>query len=422
MEKTSFLKSASPLFLILFIDGMGLGLVIPILNGLLFDPQSTFLARYTLSESAHNIIYGSIIGIFMLCWFFGAAILGDLSDKIGRKKSLLICLIGAFLSYVLSAIAVSFSSIGLMLLGRMIAGFTSGSQPIAQAAIIDLSEPEDRARNIGYILLSLSLGFIVGPLFGGILSDNHLVSLFNFSTPFYFAGLVSGLNILLLMAIFHETFVSKPTTFAINPYQAIHIFIAAFQHKSIRKLSIILFIFIFGWSSYYSFISLYLLKVHGFTPTQVSLFMAVMGIGFGIGNGFLTNFFARLFTLRNNLLWSIVIASVCTGLTFVFTSNLFNWLIVAPLACAISVAYASLLTLFSTQVDKDSQGWVMGITGSVMAFVWAINGISVGILATWSAALPIAISFVSLVITVIAAYFLCGKNQDTSKNTEIVIH
>ena len=101
--KSPFFTIAAPLFLVLFIDGMGLGLVIPVLNGLLFDTNSTFMSQYANSAMMQNVIYGSIIGIFMLCWFFGAAILGDLSDKIGRKKSLLICLLGAALSYLISS-------------------------------------------------------------------------------------------------------------------------------------------------------------------------------------------------------------------------------------------------------------------------------------------------------------------------------
>ena len=217
MQSKPFFVLAGPLLLVLFIDGMGLGLVIPVLNGLIFDPNSQFLPANDFSPLMHNVIYGAIISIFMLCWFFGAAVLGDLSDQIGRKKSLIICLLGAFLSYLLSAWAVNASSLTLLLLGRVIAGVTSGSQPIAQAAIIDLSTPETKARNLGFILLSLSLGFIFGPLFGGLLSDKNISPYFNFATPFYFATLISFINIVFLYLFFNETFVSKTTTLKINP-------------------------------------------------------------------------------------------------------------------------------------------------------------------------------------------------------------
>ena len=116
MVNKSFFKSACQLLLVpLLIDGMGLGLVFPIMNGLIFDPQSNFLSGESITPTMHNVIYGAIVSIFMLCWFFGAAVLGDLSDKIGRKKSLLICLMGTFLGYLLSAFAVVIRIVSLYL-------------------------------------------------------------------------------------------------------------------------------------------------------------------------------------------------------------------------------------------------------------------------------------------------------------------
>ena len=398
MQSKPFFVLAGPLLLVLFIDGMGLGLVIPVLNGLIFDPNSQFLPANDFSPLMHNVIYGAIISIFMLCWFFGAAVLGDLSDQIGRKKSLIICLLGAFLSYLLSAWAVNASSLTLLLLGRVIAGVTSGSQPIAQAAIIDLSTPETKARNLGFILLSLSLGFIFGPLFGGLLSDKNISPYFNFATPFYFAALISFINIVFLYLFFNETFVSKTTTLKINIYQAIHIFISAFKHEKVKFLSILFFVYIFGWSSYYSFISLFLLKVYGFSSTEVSLFMAVMGLGFGLGTGFVVNRLAKRFPLREIYIYCTII-SAATILCMLLIPNVLSfWLLVAPLACAISVSYTAILTMFSNAVDEKSQGWVMGITGSVMAFDWAVNGILVGMVAAWDVYFPMYIAMIVLLL------------------------
>lgn len=405
VKKQSFILAGGPLLLVLFIDGMGLGLVIPILNGLIFDPNSTFLASAAIPASWHNMVYGLVISIFMLCWFFGAAILGDLSDQIGRKKALIICLFGAFISYVLSIIAIKFASLTLLLLGRVVAGFTSGSQPIAQAAIIDLSDHDNKARNIGYILLALSLGFIFGPLLGGMLADNHLVSWFDYTTPFYFAASISLLNIIILGLLFQETRVTRATTLKINPYQAIHIFISAFKHAKIRSLSLLFFIFIFGWSSFYSFVSFFLLKKFAFTPPEVSLYMAVLGIGFGIGNGYLVNAIAKILPLRDSYIYFTLASSILIFLMIIISSPLWIWLLAAPLGCTIATAYACIVTLFSNQVDENSQGWVMGITGSVMAFDWAINGVIVGILAGWHSIYPIFIAALFLLIGSIATYW-----------------
>src|SRR3990167_8481932 len=105
MQKKSALFTMAPLFLVLLIDGMGLGLLFPILNNIIVDPSNPFIS-IALSPSLRAILYGFIVGIYMIAWFFGAAILGDYSDHVGRKRALMICLIGAFAGYFISAMAI----------------------------------------------------------------------------------------------------------------------------------------------------------------------------------------------------------------------------------------------------------------------------------------------------------------------------
>lgn len=409
LKNNRFFLKAGPLLLVLFIDGMGLSLIMPILNALLFDPGSHFFASQQFSPRIHSIIYGGVISIFMLCWFFGAALLGELSDYIGRKKSLVICLSGAMLSYLISAVAVITHSLLLLIIGRIIGGFTSGSQPIAQAAIIDLSEPEHKVRNIGYILLSLSLGFIAGPLLGGFLADNNLVSWFNFSTPFYFAAAISLINVFLLLWLFDESFINSKGKFSLKLYTPIAIFISAFKHPQVKRLSVLFFIFIFGWSSFYSFIALYLINIYQFTPSNVSVFMAVMGLGFGFGNGVMVQLLTKRFPLRPTFLWTTFLSALMSLLMVVIPHQIMVWILMAPMACCVAVAYSVIISLFSDQVDAQSQGWVMGITGSIMALVWALNAVIVGLVASWSAQLPIYIAGIFLLVTCVLQPLLKNK-------------
>src|SRR3990167_6506766 len=90
-----------PLFFVIMIDSMGLGILFPIMSDLLINHQTLFLP-VTTSDTTRQLLYGLTIGIYMIAWFFGSAILGDLSDSIGRRKSLLICLIGATCGYFIS--------------------------------------------------------------------------------------------------------------------------------------------------------------------------------------------------------------------------------------------------------------------------------------------------------------------------------
>lgn len=268
MTDSKSLRSILPLFLVLFIDGMGLGLLFPILNTILIEPQSGFLSE-NISMGLRDFYYGLTIGIFMICWFFGAAILGDLSDSVGRKKSLMICLIGSFLGYLISAIAILMHSFWLILFGRIIAGFTAGSQPIAQAAIVDVSTEEHKARNIGFILLAVSLGFVFGPIFGGLLSDNRIVSWFGFQTPLYFASLLAFINAVALYYFFDETFTKAHDKITIKWHHAIQIFISAFKHKAIEKYSLVLLVMIFGWSNYFRLFHFIYSKLTTILPCKI---------------------------------------------------------------------------------------------------------------------------------------------------------
>ena len=407
MNHEHSLARIAPLFLVLFIDGMGLSLLFPIINSIIIDPSSHFLPFF-MPLATREFLYGLVIGIYMICWFFGAAILGDLSDICGRKKSLMICLAGACIGYGLSGIAIGASSIVLLIVGRVIAGFTAGSQPIAQAAIVDVSSEEHKARNIGFILLSVSMGFILGPLLGGVLSDNHVVSWFSFSTPMYFAALLSLLNMLLLQMLFKETFV-KSTPIKIKLSRAVTVFIEAFQHKKIRKLSIVMLFMILGWSNYYTFIPFYVHEKFHYTTLQQAYFMAMLGIGFSIGSAFLVDYFSKRFNNRNNVLVGMIIASIFIGFVLFNINEVADWFFTIIIAASICVAYSIIITLFSDEVGPDEQGWVMGVMGSLMAFCFGVTAVLTGVLVQLGINLPLILAMSGLLLAAVLMLFLVRK-------------
>ncbi|KTD35809.1 transporter of the major facilitator superfamily (MFS) [Legionella nautarum] len=415
MYKEKSLASMFPLFLVLFIDGMGLGLLFPILNTILIDPQAGFLPL-DISLGLRDFYYGLTIGIFMICWFFGAAILGDLSDNVGRKKSLMICLIGAFLGYSISAMAILYHNFWLLILGRIIAGFTSGSQPIAQAAIVDISPEEHKAQNIGLILLSVSLGFVFGPIFGGLLSDSRIVSWFNFETPMYFAAALSLLNAFLLQWSFQETFAKTSNKITIQWHHAMHIFISAFKHDAIKKYSIVLLVMIFGWSNYFSFISMYLSQIYHYSTMQNSFFLAVMGLGFSLGCGYIVNFCTKRYTFEPIVIIGLTLTAVFVLATLLINEEWVAWVAALLIGISLSVAYSVLLTIFSNQVSQNEQGWVMGVTGSVMALCFGLTSVFTGIIAHVGAVLPMILATVGLAGS--AGILLIVKSGKSAVNGE----
>ena len=408
MKKERSLTSILPLCLVLLIDGMGLGLFLPILNAILIEPSAKFLP-FDTSILMRDFCYGLTIGIFMICWFFGAAVLGDLSDNVGRKKSLMICLLGSFFGYLLSAVAIVFQSFWLLIISRIIAGFTAGSQPIAQASIIDISTEEHKARNISLILLSISIGFVLGPICGGILSNKNLVSWFSFQTPMYFASSLSLINAFLLYFTFNETFTKRHNQVKIKWHHAINIFIQAFNHKSIKKYSLVLLVMIFGWSNYFSFISLFLLQTYHYSAMKNSLFLATMGFGFSVGCGFFVDFCTKRYNFERIVEVGLLATSAFVLITLISSSQWVAWGSAFLIGITLSVAYSVLLTIFSNQVGDDEQGWVMGVTGSVMALCFGVTSIFTGLVAHLGAVLPMLLAVIGLALSAILLWFLESK-------------
>ena len=397
IEQKNLLR-ISPLLLAIFIDGLGLGIFFPLLNTLIMSPSVSILSVHT-NMATRNFLYGLVISIFMLMWFFGSAIFGGLSDNYGRRKILCLCLAGDFVGYLFSGLAVPYHSIFLLLVGRIVSGFTAGSQPIAQAGIIDISTGENKARYLGYSLLAAALGFLAGPLVGGILSDPKICRYFNLATPLYFSALIALLNIILLLLLVKEA-ASTKLKVKINLIYAINLFIAAFKLKSVRNLSIIMLFMILGWSNYFSFISVFLFRRYHYSTIQVSLFWTLLALGYTLGFAYVVSLVSH-FRHRNVALVGFAITGIGLLLTVLIHQDILTWFIAFVLGISNGVGYTVLLAMFSDKVNKAQQGWIMGITGSITGMAYAIMTLVSGFAENISAGMPLVIGSVFYLLVVL---------------------
>jgi DHA1 family tetracycline resistance protein-like MFS transporter len=150
------------IFITLLIDVTGLGLIIPVVPKLIED------LLHTTNISKVALFGGLLTFSYAIMQFLFAPVLGNLSDKYGRRPVLLFSLLGFGLDYILLAFA---PSIGWLFVGRIMAGITGASMTTASAYIADISTPETRAQNFGMIGAAFGLGFIVGPMIGGLLGE-----------------------------------------------------------------------------------------------------------------------------------------------------------------------------------------------------------------------------------------------------------
>lgn len=366
-------KSLFVLFLVIFLDAAGMGMFFPIVNNLINNPAQDFLPVGT-SLTQRNLYYGVMVGLFFLFWFLGAPFLSRLSDAIGRKRALLICLVGMFLGYGLTLLAIVIKSFWLLLLGRMVAGMTSGNQAVSQAAIVDMSDASNKARYLGYTVSAFALGMILGPAIGGIFSDSLLSPDFNNRLPFEILLIFIVINIGLLIAWFKEQ-QTRRENYQFHLTDFITQFSIIKNNRLVRNLSIAFFTMQFAYNIFYIFISTLLLKLYNFTVLNNSMVMILYGISAAFGGMVLVPFMHKRLSSKSIIQLGILIMAVMCLILTVFTATYLPYIVVVIFMLGFSLAYTTMLKLFSDAVDEQSQGWVMGITVSLFTSGCAIVSI-----------------------------------------------
>lgn len=377
------------LSLLILIDHMGFGILYPILVPIFMDSGGGILG-VGASEASKSLWYSITLSIFPICVFLSAASVGDFSDQFGRKKVLVLCLFVASIAYALSAIAVDFQNLPLLLLSRVLAGLAAGSMPIAQAAAIDLSTEENKAANLGVIIFMASFGFLLGPLVGAFFTNNAIASWFSYSTPLYFASIMALLN-LWMLKFFNETFIPKKRA-SVSVIRMLNLLVVPFRMESIRFLACVYLLMQLGWSFYFQFISIFLLKKHAFSAQHIGYFMAVIGIGFAVGSCWVLRIITRYFKDPMVGLLSLSLATLGSFLTLCNLHFVFIWLTAFLLGVSMSVAYSIMVKLFSSLVSKEKQGWIMGVTEAIASVAWATTPLVATYLERFDLSVPITMA------------------------------
>ncbi len=366
----------------IFIDLLGFGILLPVIPLLLAAPHSQYYllpAGYTVKDG--YIMLGFLTAIYPIFQFIATPILGQLSDKYGRKKLLAISLFGTCISYILFAIGILTRNIPLLFLARAFDGITGGNISVAQAAIADVTDPAHRARNFGLIGAAFGLGFIIGPYLGGKLSDPSVVSWFHAATPFWFAAILSFLNVLSIIFILPETLLHPRKDLLVHPAKSISNIIKAFSSEQLRVIFASAFLFQGGFTFFTTFFSVYLINKFAFTQGNIGDFFSFVGLWIVIAQAFVTRRVALKYREDQVLRVSLLAMAL-----FVYVILLPNatWGLYAltPLFAVFNgLSMANLTALVSRSADARSQGEILGISASVQSLATAIPPILSGYIA-----------------------------------------
>jgi MFS transporter, DHA1 family, tetracycline resistance protein len=391
-------KSAgSPLliiFLTVFVDMLGFGILIPVIPLLLANPMSPyFLLPHGYTINTGYILLGFLLAIFPLGQFFATPILGQLSDRYGRKKILAISLAGTCVSYILFAIGIITKNIPLLFFSRAFDGITGGNISVAQAAIADITEPKDRAKNFGMIGAAFGLGFILGPYIGGKLSEPSIVSWFNAATPFWFAAGLSFLNVMSILLFFPETNHHFLSAVRIRWTQSIKNVVRAFTMPKTRSLFATGFLLQGGFAFFTTFFSVFLINKFKFTQGNIGDFFSFVGIWIAFTQAVIIRKITHRYPEYKILRFSLITLGLSTLFYFVPTVSWGLLLVVPFFAISNGLSQANLTSLVSKTAGREIQGEILGINASVQALAQSIPPMLSGFIAASIApSAPIVIS------------------------------
>lgn len=381
---------SKPLFVIfytVFLDLIGFGILMPILPVLMTDPSSSFyLLPASLDIKHAYILLGILWAIFPICQFFTAPILGQMSDKFGRKNLLVITLTGGLISALLFALAFTSKNLPLLFLSRIVQGITGGNIAIAMAAIADVTKPEERAKNFGLVGMAFGLGTVFGPVIGGKLADPSFVRWFTTATPFWFTALLSFLNLMLLIFIFPETNKQKRADLHIHWGKAIHNILHVYSLKDLRPALSTLFLFDAGFSFYATFMGVFLISRFGFNQGDIGDFFMYTGAWVVATQIFIIGRVAKRFG-EQPVLKLIFFIMALAIMFFGITTKSWQLFLIAPfLIIATGLGRSFISSLISRSAGADVQGEVMGISSSVSFLGQAMPPIISGFIAASVAA------------------------------------
>lgn len=331
------------------LDAMGIGLIMPIMPDLIREVRGGTLAGAAL--------WGGILStVFAVMQFGFGPLVGSLSDRFGRRPVLLISLFFMTLDYLVMALA---GSIWLLLAARIVGGITAATHATASAFMADISAPEDKAANFGLIGAGFGIGFVLGPLMGGLLAE------YGTRAPFYAAAALSALNLLLGACVLRET-VRRRRAFSwarANP-------LGAFRHLSrmpgIRPLLVVFFLYNLALYVYPAIWAYFTQARFGWSPDIIGLSLALYGITSALVQTVLIRSLMRHWGERLTVLQGLFFDIGTCLLLAVVTSGTVA-LILTPLAAIGAVVTPALQGTMSRQVADDAQGELQGVLSSVNA-------------------------------------------------------
>lgn len=338
------------------IDAMGIGLILPVMPDLIRETTGG-----TLAQAA---IWGGILSTaFAAMQFLFGPILGALSDRFGRRPVLLVSLLVMAADYVVMALA---GSIWLLLAGRVVGGVTAATHSTASAYMADISQPHEKARNFGLIGAAFGMGFVLGPVMGGLLAE------WGTRAPFIAAACLALANAAFGWLVLRETVtdrIRRPFQWRrANPFGAIR---AVSRLIGVAPLLWVWFLYHFATVVYPAIWAYFTAARFGWSPGLIGVSLAVYGLSLAFAQGTLVGPAIRAFGDQRTVLLGLSIQIASLLILGVITSgNLLLMLI--PVTAIGAIGLPALQGILSRAVADNAQGELQGVLTSLTSVAMVV--------------------------------------------------
>ncbi|WP_291735360.1 TCR/Tet family MFS transporter [Leisingera sp. F5] len=339
------------------IDAMGIGLIMPVMPGLITGVQGGSLAQAA--------VWGGVLStVFAVMQFLFSPVLGSLSDAVGRRPVLLVSLFVMALDYLIMALA---GTMWLLLLGRILGGITAATHSTAGAYIADISPPEKKAANFGLLGAAFGAGFVLGPLMGGLLGE------LGTRAPFYAAAVLVLVNFAFGWFVMGETVQEKnrrPFDWRrANPFGA---FRAVGRIPGIKPLLWVYFLYSVAIYVYPAIWAYFTLERFGWQPQVIGLSLAVYGISMALVQGWLLRYAVIWFGERRTVIWGQLFDFIAFGILAFISSGTLALLLI-PVSALGAVVQPALQGMMAQAVEDNQQGELQGVVTAVNALAMILS-------------------------------------------------
>jgi DHA1 family tetracycline resistance protein-like MFS transporter len=339
------------IFATLLIDVMGLGIIIPVIPKLI-----EHLIHGNLSEASGYALW--LTAAYAGMQFLFSPLIGNLSDRFGRRPVLLFSLLGFSVDYMFSAFA---PTIAWLFVGRIVAGITGASFTTGSAYIADISTPENRAANFGMVGVAFGLGFIIGPVIGGVLGK------YDIHYPFIAAAVLALLNATYGYFILPESLdLAHRRPFEIKKANPVSTLIKLSKYKSVIGLAVSLFLVYFAAQAVQCAWTFYTMDKFSWNEAMVGYSLGAVGLFVALVQGGLIRIIIPKLGQERSIWIGLLLYAIGLAL-FAFASK--GWMMFAFLVpyCLGGIAGPALQGYMSTSVPANEQGELQGGLTSLMS-------------------------------------------------------